>query len=126
MTDTELYTDGFDELERLLKEYEDSTSIESVTGVLEKGAAALTKDVRALPKPWSEIHKAGYTHLLNTVAHRRKKNEIEVGWGKYYGPMVENGTRRNKGGTPHIRPTYIKNKKKYGTIMKEALFGKGE
>ena len=59
MSNTEFYTDGFDSLEKLLEEYRKKTSQANVLNVLEKGAAALVKDVMALPKPRSQIHKAG-------------------------------------------------------------------
>ena len=88
MSEAEFYTDGFDELEKLLNEYSKKTSQENILNVMEKGAAALVRDIMALPKPRSDIRKAGYTHLLDTMSYRRNRGEIEVGWGKYYGPMV--------------------------------------
>ncbi|WP_390603987.1 HK97-gp10 family putative phage morphogenesis protein [Blautia producta] len=123
MSNTEFYTDGFDELEKLLDEYGKKTSQENVLNVLEKGAAALVKDVMALPKPRSQIHKAGYTHLLDTMSYRRNRGEVEVGWGKYYGPMVERGTHRAPKGSPHVRPTFERNKKMYNDLMIKELFG---
>lgn len=123
MSDAGIYTDGFDSLEKLLNEYRKKTSQENVLNVLEKGAAALVKDVMALPKPRSQIHKAGYTHLLDTMSYRRNRGEVEVGWGKYYGPMVERGTRRAPKGSPHVRPTFERNKDVYNNLMIKELFG---
>jgi len=123
VSDAGIYTDGFDSLEKLLEEYGKKTSQENVLNTLEKGAAALVKDVMALPKPRSQIHKAGYTHLLDTMSCRRNRGEIEVGWGKYYGPMVERGTRRTPKGSPHVRPTFERNKDVYNNLMIKELFG---
>lgn len=108
MSNLEFYTDGFDEFSKLLESYSKNTDDEKVLSVLECGADAFAKDVRALPKPRSRISAAGYTHLIDTVTTRRNKKEIEVGWGKYYGPMVERGTKKMKAAKPHIRPTFEK------------------
>ena len=86
----------------------------------------LADDVRKLPKPRSKMTGSGYTHLLDTVTTRRTKGEIEVGWGKYYGPMVENGTVRADA-VPHVMPTFQKNKQKYYQAIDKELYGsKGE
>ena len=69
----------------------------------------------------SEIRKAGYTHLLDTVTHKTINDEVEVGWGKYYGPMVERGARTMKKAHPHISTTFKNNKKSYYQVMKEKL-----
>ena len=42
----------------------------------------------------------------------KKKDEIEVGWGKYYGRMVEEGTKLTMA-QPHLVPTFESNKEKY-------------
>lgn len=123
MSEAEFYTDGFDELEKLLNEYSKKTSQENILNVMEKGAAALVRDMMALPKPRSDIRKAGYTHLLDTMSYRRNRGEIEVGWGKYYGPMVERGTHRAPKGSPHVRPTFERNKGTYNNLMIKELFG---
>ena len=123
MSEAEFYTDGFDELEKLLNEYSKKTSQENILNVMEKGAAALVRDIMALPKPRSDIRKAGYTHLLDTMSYRRNRGEIEVGWWKYYGPMVERGTHRAPKGSPHVRPTFERNKGTYNNLMIKELFG---
>lgn len=112
-------SDGFDSLEKLLTEYEGAT--ENVMEALETGAAALVSDIRSLPKPRSEITKPGYTHLLDTVTYKKGNEEVEAGWGKYYGPMLEKGTKKMKG-VEHIRPTYDRNADKYVEKMKKVLF----
>ena len=70
MSEVEFYTDGFDELSKLIEKMADQAKGEKVLETLETGAEQLEKDVRALPKPRSEVRKAGYTHLLDTVTHR--------------------------------------------------------
>ncbi len=110
-------SDGFFELSKMLDEY--NVSEEKVMNALEDAASEYVKDVRRLPRPRSQISKPGYTHLLDTVTSKRKAKEIEVGWGKYYGPMVEKGTQKMRG-TPHLKPTF--DKEKYFRNMNEKLF----
>ncbi len=73
-------------------------------------------DLLKLPKPISKIRKAGYTHLIHCFAYRKTKKEVEAGWGKYYGPMVEKGTERMDA-REHMYPLWDKNKEKYYKIM---------
>lgn len=110
---------GFDELADLLKEYE--ITDEKVMKALETGASLLTTDARRLPRPRSSLSGTGYTHLIDTITFKRNKKEIEVGWGKYYGPMVEKGTKRMRG-TPHITPLFMANKEKYYQVIEKQLF----
>ncbi len=101
---------GFEELAK-----EVSTFIEAVADpqkALVIGAKEFVKDLKRLPKPMSKIRKTGYTHLVSTFSYRKKKGEVEVGWGKYYGPMVEYGTIRMDEIT-HLRPCWDRNKEKY-------------
>lgn len=122
MVEGEIYTDGFDEFSKMLEELKKRTEVKNVTKVLEIGARQLVEDVRALPRPRSQINTPGYTHLLDTMTYKVAGEEVEVGWGKYYGPMVENGTTRMKG-TEHLRPTFKRNKEKYYKNMQKAIFG---
>ncbi len=110
---------GFDELSKMLVEYE--ISEEESVQALEEVAREFVEDVQKLPRPRSLIRKAGYSHLIDTVTYKRNRNEIEVGWGKYYGPMVENGTLRMKG-TAHIKPIFDRNKQKYYKMIDKKLF----
>lgn len=106
--------DGFQDLSDILEKY--ITNTENVIDVLELGAKQFVNDLLKLPKPISKIRKAGYTHLINSFSYRKKNNEIETGWGKYYGPMVENGTE-NMNAHPHMYPLWDKNKEKYYKTM---------
>lgn len=110
---------GFDDFSKLLEKYIGKTEKENVMQALEIGAEELARDVRALPKP--RRPGGGRTHMLDSVATKRRGEEIEVGWGKYYGPFVENGTRK-MGAQPHMKPTFNKNKEKYYRKMQKALF----
>lgn len=101
---------GFDDLENLIKEY--ISKSEKPLNILEAGAKEYVNDLRKLTKPYSQIRKSGYTHLIDTFSYRKTKKDIETGWGKYYGPMVEDGTRKSKA-QPHMHPTFEKNKEKY-------------
>ncbi len=106
--------EGFQDLANILESYIKET--DNVLDVLEAGAKEFVNDLLKLPKPISKIKKAGYMHLINTFAYRKNKDEIEAGWGKYYGPMVERGTK-NMDGSPHIYPLWDKNEEKYYKIM---------
>lgn len=111
----EILHDGFDAFQELLKKYE--VSEEEVLKAMEQGAKEMCMDLRKLPRPRSNIRKAGYTHLLDTFSYKRKRGEVEVGWGKYYGPMVENGTVRASA-SPHMKPYFKANQNKiYNSIV---------
>lgn len=120
MSEMNFYESGFDELSKLIESFQ--ISEEDAIEVLQDTAEMFVQDVRKLPKPRSMITTAGYTHLIDTVTYRKNKNEVEVGWGKYYGPMVEHGTKKMNG-TPHIKPTFRSNKDKYFRTIQKKLFG---
>ena len=106
--------EGFELLEKELEEC--IQKIEKPIEVLEIGAREFTQDLLRLPKPMSKIKKAGYTHLVRTFSYKIGKNEIMIGWGKYYGPMVENGTIKMNA-RPHMTPLWETNKEKYYSKM---------
>ena len=122
MVEGEIYTDGFDEFSKMLEEFKKRTEVKNVTKVLEIGARQLVEDVRGLPRPRSQMNAPGYTHLLDTVTYQTQGEEVVVGWGKYYGPMVENGTVKMKG-IEHVKPTFERNSEKYYKNMQKAIFG---
>lgn len=80
--------------------------------ILEIGAQDFVKDLLKLSKPKSEIKKNNYTHLIDTFSYKITSKDVEVGWGKYYGRMVELGTNKMKS-RAHLEPTFNKNKNKY-------------
>lgn len=106
--------DGFKDLADIIEKYSDGA--ENFIEVLEEGANEFVNDLLKLPKPMSKIRKAGYTHLVRSFAYRKGKNEIEVGWGKYYGPMVEHGTKKMDA-IEHLYPLWDRNKSKYYKTM---------
>ena len=108
--------EGFDAVEDLLNELIRRTDEEAVLDAIEEGVKEFVKDLLRLPRPKSQISKSGYTHLVDSFAYKRNDKNIEVGWGKYYGPMVENGTV-NMSASPHLKPLYDSNKEKYKRIM---------
>lgn len=106
--------DGFQDLANIIEHY--AKSAENAMIGIEAGAKEFIKDALKLPKPMSKIRKAGYTHLVRSFAYRNKQKEIEAGWGKYYGPMVEHGTV-NMNANPHVYPLWDKNREKYYKTM---------
>lgn len=106
--------DGFndlaDELSDIIKK------VENPVDVLEVGAKEFVKDLSKLTKPYSKIKKANYTHLVDSFSYAKKKDSIDVGWGKYYGLMVEKGTTLMRA-QPHLEPVFERNKEKYYKMM---------
>lgn len=110
---------GFDDLSKDIESY--LKNVENVQEILEIGAKEFTGDLLKLPKPKSRIRKSGYTHLVDSFSYRKAEdNEVEVGWGKYYGRMVEEGTSRMNS-QPHLKPTWERNKEKYYKTMLKKL-----
>ena len=101
---------AFKDLSEIVEKY--IKAADNVTEVLLVGAKELLNDALKLPKPMSKIRVSGYTHLVRSFAYKIKDKEIEFGWGKYYGPMVEKGTK-NMDPYPHLYPLFEKNKEKY-------------
>lgn len=114
MSDQVVGYEGFQDLANIINDY--AQKVDHVTDVLEVGAKGFVNDLLKLPKPISRVKKAGYTHLVKSFSYKKKKEEIEVGWGKYYGPMVEKGTEKMNE-QPHLYPVWDKNKEKYYKTM---------
>jgi len=113
------FYEGFDELGKELELY--LKNVENVQDILEVGAKEFVNDLLKLPKPKSKIRKSGYTHLVDSFSYRKaKNNEIEVGWGEYYGLMVEKGTTKMRA-QPHLKTTWERNKNKYYEKMIKKL-----
>lgn len=113
------FGDFLDDLDNLEKLGDDETLSELV----KTQADALVKDIRSLPKPKSS--RNGITHLLDGVTYTEgKAPNWVIGWGHYYGPMVEGGTKRQKGhgatpAQPHMMATYERNRDKYIRLAQE-------
>ena len=114
--------DNFKGFEELQNEFSDMLlKLENPLDILEIGAKEFVKDLLKLPKPYSKIHRSGYTHLVDSFTYEKEDNEIVVGWGKYYGRMVEDGTKLTPK-QPHLKPTFEKNKEKYYKEMIDKIF----
>lgn len=101
---------GFEAMSEILEKYIDGA--DNAVDVLETGAKEFVGDLLKLPKPISKIRKSGYTHLIKCFAYKRKNKEVEAGWGKYYGPMLEHGTVKMNA-QEHLFPVWDRNKEKY-------------
>ena len=112
---------GMEDFEKMLKQYAAKADPENALDAIETGAKEFVNDLLKLPKPRSEVKKPGYTHLINTFAMERARGVIKVGWGKYYGPMVERGTKK-VAARAHLKPLFEQNKEKYYRKMTEKIF----
>ena len=120
--EVEFYDSGFGEFEKMMKEYAEKVSEGKALDAIEAGAQEFVNDLLRLPKPRSRITKARYTHIIDTFALERTESNIKVGWGKYYGPMLEHGTRKMSA-RAHLKPLFEQNKEKYYKKMTECIFG---
>ena len=120
----EVVTDGFEELSKELEELASNVDDDKALDAIQEGVDQFVSDIRALPKPRSKLGGT-HTHMLDSVGSERDKSVINVGWGKYYGKIVENGHHSRKGhwvaAQPHMKPTFEKNKDKYYQAMVKAL-----
>ncbi len=101
---------GFEAMSEILEKYIDGVG--NAVDILEVGAKEFVNDLLKLPKPISKIRKSGYTHLIKCFAYKKKSKEVEAGWGKYYGPMLEHGTVKMNA-QEHLYPVWDRNKEKY-------------
>lgn len=113
-----------DEFSNLMEKYINQAGEETALAAVEAGAKEFVNDLLKLPKPISEIHKSGYTHLVDSFAYEvnKSKKEIEVGWGKHYGRMVEKGSVKMKK-QPHLEPLWSRNAERYQRLIIEKIFG---
>ena len=107
--------EGFEELQQLLIEEARKVDKENLKQALFAGASELASDANKLPKPISRINSPGYTHLLDSISARMMQGGAtgaEVGWGKFYGRMVEKGTSKMSP-RAHLIPLFERNAKNY-------------
>lgn len=120
---SEAAQESFDELVKQLGELSKKASPKETKAILMSGATMMKNDANRLPYPISKIRSAGYSHMVNTFQAEESSHhdtEIEVGWGKYYGPMVEHGTRLQHE-QAHLIPLWNRNKERYFNAMAEAF-----
>jgi hypothetical protein len=101
---------GFEAMSEILEKYIDGA--DNAVDVLETGAKEFVGDLLKLPKPISKIRKSGYTHLIKCFAYKKKNKEVEAGWGKYYGPILEHGSVKMNA-QEHLFLVWDRNKEKY-------------
>lgn len=107
--------EGFEELQQLLIEEARKVDKENLKQALLAGATELASDANKLPKPISRINSPGYTHLLSSISARMMQGGAtgaEVGWGKFYGRMVEKGASKMSP-RAHLIPLFERNAKNY-------------
>lgn len=102
----EIFNSLIDDLNEII------TKVENPIEILEVGAKEFVSDLSKLSRPYSQIKKSSYTHLVDSFNYEKNEKEVLVCWGKYYGRMVEDGTKLTKA-QPHLKPTFEKNKNKY-------------
>lgn len=115
------YDSGLDDFEKQLREYTKKVSEDKALDAIEAGAKEFVSDLLKLPKPRREVKAPGYIHLVDSFALEREKTQIKVGWGKYYGPMVEHGTKK-MAKQEHLKPLFNANKDKYYKVMIDHIF----
>jgi HK97 gp10 family phage protein len=115
--------EGFFELENELNSFLTKFSNNEIKKILELGAKSFTNDLLKLPSPRSKVKKSGYKHLVDSFSYEwnSKRKEVEVGWGKYYGLMVENGTKSMKS-QPHIKKAFVKKRSNYYNQMLQKVY----
>lgn len=112
---------GMDDFERMLKEYAEKVTESKALDAIEAGVDLFVADLLRLPKPRRVLDKAGYTHIIDTFAKERTSSMVKVGWGKYYGPMLEHGTTKMRK-QAHLKPLFLQNKEKYYKKMIDQIF----
>lgn len=115
-----LEEEGFSEMQDMLSDYLDEMDDQGISDTLKVGAEDFKDDLLKLPSPRSRINSAGHSHMLDTFAVKAEDTGWLVGWGKYYGPILEhgwNGAGRNHKSShsaiSHFKPTFNSNKEKY-------------
>ncbi len=127
---SDMFDNGFMNLDKELSEMMKWADEKKIKDAQEAGASFLVDKVRMLSKP----RRTG--KLLKSIdyEHNAQGKSTDVGWGVYYGRIVENGHRAGKRSSrskrkntkdtrtyvpaqPHLYPTYKNNKEKIYEIM---------
>lgn len=113
--------DGYQYMDEITQNALKAMDSASLVEILKAGADELVKDVRALPQPRS--NRTGYTHMLDSVTGQEESPKYLVGWGRYYGPIVEAGHKSRSGkmvpARAHLRKTYKDHMEKYQKAMQD-------
>lgn len=120
MNDITFEDSGMEEFQDMLGSYLSNVDEKSALDAIEEGAKEFVNDLLRLPKPRRKVTAPGYTHLVDSFSYKRDKTGIDVGWGKYYGPMLEHGTKKMSA-KAHLKPLFEQNKERYYKKMIAAL-----
>ena len=125
MNDITFEDSGMEEFQDMLGSYLSKVDEKSALDAIEEGAKEFVNDLLRLPKPRRKVTAPGYTHLVDSFSYKRDKTGIDVRWGKYYGPMLEHGTKKMSA-KAHLKPLF----EQYQRIIKDhgavLLFGMGK
>lgn len=106
MNDITFEDSGMEEFQDMLGSYLSKVDEKSALDAIEEGAKEFVNDLLRLPKPRRKVTAPGYTHLVDSFSYKRDKTGIDVGWGKYYGPMLEQGTKKMSA-KAHLKPLFF-------------------
>ena len=115
--------EGLEDIQQLLQEMAQKVDADNLKQALLAGASECASDANRLPKPISRINSPGYTHLLSSISARMMEGNAvgaEVGWGKFYGRMVEKGTRK-MAARAHLIPMFERNANTYYQTIVDKL-----
>ena len=59
MNEDDFYSAGMNEFQKIIQEYQEKFEQSRIEAAMMEGAEQLARDVRALPKPRSQIRKSG-------------------------------------------------------------------
>lgn len=124
--------EGFLDLEEELSDYLKALDDQEISQTLKTGADEFKNDLGKLPKPRSRINTGSHTHILDTFATKQEDTGWLVGWGKYYGPILEHGWKNagsgktsSHGSMAHFYSCFKQNREKYyKDMISKTKFGK--
>jgi len=121
--------EGFQRLAHLLEGYSQNANPAQVLQAQKSGAEYFCEVMRRKASPRGRSRE----HMLDSIAYEQDTRSVEtlVGWGKFYGRMVEAGHRaggwsKNSGDIaahPHLKPEFDKQKEQIISRMVAVLKG---
>ena len=121
--------EGFQRLATLLKGYAENANSANILRAQKAGAEYFCGVMRNRPSPRGRSRD----HMLDSIAYEQDTQQVEtvVGWGKFYGRMVESGHRaggwakntQTVTANPHLKPEFNKQKDQIISRMVAVLKG---
>jgi HK97 gp10 family phage protein len=113
---------GFLNLIDTLNNFSKMADEDNIKEAQEAGAAFLVGKLRRLSKP----RNTGKMLESMDFEYNKKEKTVEVGWGKFYGRLVESGHKTRSGkkvvsAKAHLKPTFEANKNFINKIMIDTL-----